>query len=82
MKNKVSNLVKDTRVMDSKSYNELTPVMKEAVKEVIKIIENEQKDIIKSFEGAVEKVVASRNIKQEDLYSYFEKEVNEQLGIK
>jgi len=68
--------------MDSKSYNELTPVMKEAVKEVIKIIENEQKDIIKSFEGAVEKVVASRNIKQEDLYSYFEKEVNEQLGIK
>jgi len=68
--------------MNSKSYNELTPVMKEAVKEVIKIIENEQKDIIKSFEGAVEKVVASRNIKQEDLYSYFEKEVNEQLGIK
>ena len=68
--------------MDSKSYTELTPVMKEAVKEVIKIIENEQKDIIKSFEGAVEKVVASRNIKQEDLYNYFEKEVNEQLGIK
>ena len=68
--------------MYSKSYNELTPVMKEAVKEVIKIIENEQKDIIKSFEGAVEKVVASRNIKQEDLYNYFEKEVNEQLGIK
>jgi hypothetical protein len=82
MKNKVSNLVKETRVMDSKSYNELTPVMKEAVKEVIKIIENEQKDIIKSFEGAVEKVVASRNIKQEDLYNYFEKEVNEQLGVK
>jgi glutathionyl-hydroquinone reductase len=82
MKNKVSNLVKEIRVMDSKSYNELTPVMKEAVKEVIKIIENEQKDIIKSFEGAVEKVVASRNIKQEDLYNYFDKEVNEQLGIK
>ncbi len=68
--------------MDSKSYNDLTPVMKEAVKDVFKIIENEQKDIIKSFEGAVEKVVASRNIKQEDLYNYFEKEVNEQLGIK
>jgi len=82
MKNKVSNLVKETRVMDSKSYNDLTPIMKEAVKDVFKIIENEQKDIIKSFEGAVEKVVASRNIKQEDLYNYFDKEVNEQLGIK
>ena len=68
--------------MDSKSYNDLTPVMKEAVKDVFKIIENEQKDIIKSFEGAVEKVVASRNIKKEDLYRYFEKEVNEQLGVK
>lgn len=68
--------------MDSKSYNELTPVMKEAVKEVIKIIENEQKDIIKSFEGAVEKVVASYNIKKEDLDNYFNKEVNEQLGVK
>jgi hypothetical protein len=82
MKHKVSSLVKENRISDSKSYNELTPLMKEAVKDIIKNIDNEQKDIIKSFEGAVEKVVASRNIKQEDLYSYFEKEVNEQLGVK
>jgi len=82
MKNKVSSLVKENRISDSKSYNELTPLMKEAVKDIIKNIDNEQKDIIKSFEGAVEKVVASRNIKQEDLYSYFEKEINEQLGVK
>lgn len=82
MKNKVSSLVKENRISDSKSYNELTPLMKESVKDIIKNIDNEQKDIIKSFEGAVEKVVASRNIKQEDLYSYFEKEINEQLGVK
>jgi len=82
MKNKVSSLVKENRISDSKSYNELTPLMKEAVKDIIKNIDNEQKDIIKSFEGAVEKVVASRNIKQEDLYNYFEKEINEQLGVK
>jgi len=82
MKHKVSSLVKENRISDSKSYNELTPLMKEAVKDIIKNIDNEQKDIIKSFEGAVEKVVASRNIKQEDLYSYFEKETNEQLGVK
>jgi hypothetical protein len=82
MKNKVSSLVKENRISDSKSYNELTPLMKEAVKDIIKNIDNEQKDIIKSFEGAVEKVVASRNIKQEDLYNYFNKEVNEQLGVK
>ena len=82
MKNKVSSLVKENRIFDSKSYNGLNPHMKEAVKNIFKTIDEEQKDIIKSFEGAVEKVVASRNIKQEDLYNYFEKEVNEQLGIK
>jgi TRAP-type C4-dicarboxylate transport system substrate-binding protein len=82
MKNKISNIVRETRVMDSKSYNELTPKIKEAVKELYKIIENEQKDVLKKFEGAVEKVVASYNIKKEDLDNYFNKEVNEQLGVK
>jgi hypothetical protein len=56
--------------------------MKEAVKDIINSIDNEQKDVIKNFEGAVEKVVASRNISKEDLYNYFNKEVNEQLGVK
>jgi TRAP-type C4-dicarboxylate transport system substrate-binding protein len=82
MKNKISNIVKETRVMDSKSYNDLTPKMKKAVKEIYKVIENEQKDILQKFEGAVEKVVASYNIKKEDLDNYFNKEVNEQLGVK
>jgi hypothetical protein len=82
MKNKVSSLVKENRISDSKSYNELTPLMKEAVKDIIKNIDNEQKDFIKRFEGSVEKVSKSFNIKQEDLYSYFEKEINEQLGVK
>jgi len=81
MKNKVSSLVKETRVIDSKSYNELSPVMKEAVKNIINNIDSEQKDIIKSFEGSVEKVSKSFNINQKDLYRYFEKEVNEQLGL-
>jgi len=82
MKHKVSSLVKENRISDSKSYNELTPLMKEAVKDIINSIDNEQKDVIKNFEGAVEKVVASRNISKEDLYNYFNKEVNEQLGVK
>jgi hypothetical protein len=82
MKHKVSSLVKENRISDSKSYNELTPLMKEVVKDIINSIDNEQKDVIKSFEGAVEKVVASRNISKEDLYNYFNKEVNEQLGVK
>jgi Zn-dependent M32 family carboxypeptidase len=56
--------------------------MKEAVKDIYKIIESEQTDILTRFEGAVEKVIASRNIKKEDIEKYFDKEINEQLGIK
>ena len=81
MKTKVSNIIKKVRVMDSKSYNDLSPKMKEAVKEVYKIIENEQQDVITRFEGAIEKVTASFNINKEDIHKYFDKEINEQLGV-
>jgi len=81
MKNKVSSLVKETRVIDSKSYNELTPVMKEAIKEIYRLIEKEQTDVLTRFDKAIEKVVASRNIKKEDIEKYFNKETNEQIGV-
>ena len=81
MKTRISNIVKETRVMDSKSYNDLSPKMKEAIKEVYKIIENEQQDVITRFEGAIEKVTASFNINKEDIHKYFDKEINEQLGV-
>jgi TRAP-type C4-dicarboxylate transport system substrate-binding protein len=81
MKTKISNIVKENRFMDSKSYNKLSPKMKQAIKEIYKIIENEQNDILTRFDGAIEKVTASYNIKKEDIYKYFDKEVNEQLGV-
>ena len=81
MKTRISNIVKENRVMDSKSYNYLSPKMKEAIKEVYKIIENEQQDVITRFEGAIEKVTASFNINKEDIHKYFYKEINEQLGV-
>ncbi len=67
--------------MDSKSYKELTPVMKEAIKEIYRLIEKEQTDVLKRFDKAIEKVVASRNIKKEDIEKYFDKEINEQIGV-
>ena len=82
MKNKISNILRETNLLDSKSYKELTPVMKEAIKEIYRLIEKEQTDVLKRFDKAIEKVVASRNIKKEDIEKYFDKEINEQLGIK
>ena len=81
MKTRISNIVKENRFMDSKSYNDLSPKMKEAIKEIYRLIENEQKDILTRFDGAIEKVTASYNIKKEDIHKYFDKEINEQLGV-
>ena len=81
MKTKISNIVKENRFMDSKSYNNLSPKMKQAIKEIYRLIENEQKDILTRFDGAIEKVTASYSIKKEDIHKYFDKEVNEQLGV-
>ena len=81
MKNKISNILRETNLLDSKSYKELTPVMKEAIKEIYRLIETEQTDVLTRFDKAIEKVVASRNIKKEDIEKYFDKEVNEQLGV-
>jgi hypothetical protein len=62
MKNKISNILRETNLLDSKSYKELTPVMKEAIKEIYRLIEKEQTDVLTRFDKAIEKVVASHNI--------------------
>jgi hypothetical protein len=80
MKNKISNILRETNLLDSKSYKELTPVMKEAIKEIYRLIETEQTDVLTRFDKAIEKVVASRNIKKEDIEKYFDKEIKEQLN--
>ena len=81
MKTKVSNILRETNLLDSKSYKELTPVMKEAIKEIYRLIEKEQTAVLTRFDKAIEKVVASRNIKKEDIEKYFDKEINEQIGV-
>ena len=81
MQTKVSNIIKEVRFMDSKSYNELSPKMKKAIKELYRLIESEQKDILTRFDGAIEKITASYNIKKEDIHKYFDKEIIEQLGV-
>ena len=81
MKPKISNILRETNILDSRSYKELTPVMKEAIKEIYRLIEKEQTDVLTRFDKAVEKVVASYNIKKEDIEKYFDKEINEQIGV-
>ena len=67
-------------MVDSQSYNELSPVMKKAVNEVFKSIEYNQKDILNTFEHSIEKFAEVNSLNKKDLYNYFDNEVNEQFG--
>jgi len=78
----VSRIVKENRIIDSKSFNELPPLMKEAMRDVFALIEKETGNIIEKFEGAVAKVAEFHGINIQNFYDYIDKEVLEQLGEK
>ena len=78
----ISRVIKENHLIDSKNYNDLPPLMKEAVNDVFKLIEKETGSIIEKFENAVTKVAEFHNINVEKFYEYFDKEILEQLGEK
>ena len=78
----VSRIVKENLQIDSQSFRDLSPKMKEAVSDVFRLIEKEQKNIIERFENAVSKVAEFHNINLEEFNEYFDKEILEQLGEK
>jgi len=78
----VSRIIKEKRIIDSKSFQELPPLMKEAINDVFILIEKETGSIIDRFENAVSKVAEFHNINVEKFNEYFEKETIEQLGEK
>ena len=75
-----SKIVEDSKYLDSKSYGDLSPKLKLAVQDTFNLIERTSGDIISKFENSVERVAEARKINKEELYQYFDKEVNEQLG--
>ena len=79
---RVSKIVKNNLDMDSKSYTDLSPKMKEAVSDVFKLIKREQNSVVETFENAVTKVAEFHNINIEEINKYFDKETLEQLGEK
>jgi predicted transcriptional regulator YheO len=78
---KVSNIVNENHLIDSNSFKSLSPLMKEAVKDLFKLLDNKG-NLIFNFENAVSKVAKYHNINEKVLYEYIEKETNEQLGEK
>ena len=76
----ISNLKTDT--FTSKAYKDLTPVMKEAIKDVYKLVEKESGYIVTKFERAMEQVAQFHNISKKSIEEYFDRELEEQLGEK
>ena len=75
-----SKIVEDSKYLDSKSYGDLSPKMKIAVQDTFNLIEKTSGDVISRFENSVDKVVACHKINKEELYQYFDNEINEHLG--
>ena len=75
-----SKVVEDSKYLDSKSFSALSPKMKMAVQDTFNLIETQTGNIIKVFENSVEKVAEHSKINKEELYKYFDKEIEEHLG--
>ena len=75
-----SKVVEDSKYLDSKSFSALSPKMKMAVQDTFNLIETQTGNIIKVFENSVEKVAEHSKINKEELYQYFDKEIEEELG--
>ena len=76
---KVSQLAQNQQTFNSNAFKNLSPLMKEAVNDVFKLVKNEG-NLIFNFENAVEKVANHHNVNKDDLEEYFDLEVNEQVG--
>jgi hypothetical protein len=78
---KLSQLVQSNQTFNSNAYKSLSPLMKEAVNDVFKLVKNEG-NLIFNFDNAIKKVAEFHNVNERDIEDYFDNEVNEQLGEK
>ena len=76
---KVSQLVQNNQAFNSNSYKNLSPVMKEAISDVMKLVERNTEDLLNTFETAVTKVAEQHNVNKDDIEEYFDIELKEQL---
>jgi secreted Zn-dependent insulinase-like peptidase len=56
--------------------------MKDAVKDVFKLLDNKVGNIVERFDNAIKEVAALHNLTTKQIEDYFDKEVIEKLGEK
>jgi len=78
----VSRIIKQNLLIDSQTYSNLSPNMKDAVKDVFSFYENAKGTIVEKFDSAIKEVAALHNLEEKQIQDYFDKEVIEKLGEK
>ena len=78
----VSRIIKKNLFIDSKAYSDLSPNMKDAVKDVFRLLDNKVGNIVERFDNAIKEVAALHNLTTKQIEDYFDKEVIEKLGEK
>ena len=78
----VSRIIKENLLIDSKTYSDLSPSMKDAIKDVFSFYENAKGNIVERFDSAIKEVAALHNLSVKQIEDYFDKEVIEKLGEK
>tara|TARA_R100001510_G_C7458540_1_gene80114 strand:- start:78 stop:341 length:264 start_codon:yes stop_codon:yes gene_type:complete len=81
---KLSNIIEDYNIHDSKAYKSLSPKMKSAANDLFNALDNEQDNRVdEDFTDNIEKVVMNvcekHKIEKDELLDYIELEVREQL---
>ena len=59
----------------SKEYKKLSPKMKGAVDEIFKIMDAKPSDFLNTFEKTIKNISKQKKVREQDLLSYFEREV-------
>ena len=59
----------------SKEYKKLSPKMKGAVDEILKVMDAKPSDFLNTFEKTIKDISKKKRVLEKDLLSYFEKEV-------
>ena len=78
----VSRIIKENLFIDSKSYSDLSPSMKDAIKDVFKFVEEGKGNVIEKFDESIKTVASLHNLSVKQIEDYFDKEVIEKLGEK
>ena len=78
----VSRIINENLFIDSKTYSDLSPSMKDAVKDVFKFVEEGKGRIVEKCDEANKTVARLHKLRVKQIEDYFDKEVIEKLGEK